>query len=90
MALKPGTISDFNNSMAQDIETAFLANWPLVMGKLEEGGPAIPESNNQMKLMFIAIATGVIEHLKKNPTAFVVDTTDNGLNTATGNVTSIL
>ncbi len=90
MALKPGTISDFNDSMAQEMETAFFANWPQVMGDPAKGGPAIPEPNNQMKLMFIAIAIGVVEHLKKNPTSFVVNTTDNGVNTATGNVTSIL
>lgn len=86
MALKPGSISDFDNSMAQEMEKAFFDNWPKVMGNNTD----IPESNNQMKLMFIAIAIGVVEHLKKNPTSFVVNTTDNSVNTATGNVTSIL
>lgn len=85
MALKPGTINDFSNSMAKEMEDAFMATWPFVM----HDAP-VPVANDQMRLMFIAISKGLIEHLKKNSTSFIVNTTDNGVNTATGSVTSIL
>jgi hypothetical protein len=41
-----------------------------------------------MRMMFVAIATGVITHLQKNPGAFAVQVSD-GLFTATGAVTSV-
>jgi len=44
--------------------------------------------NNQMRLMFVAIAQGVVKHLKENPNAFGVTVTD-GINTFTGTVTGV-
>lgn len=87
MPLKPGTISDFNNSMAQEMETAFMNNWHSVMGN----DVPKPASNNQMKLMFIAIAKGVVEHLKKNPSSFeVITTVESSVTKTNGNVTKII
>jgi hypothetical protein len=41
-----------------------------------------------MRMMFVAIATGVINHLKNNPEAFAVQVTGSNL-TLNGNVTSV-
>ncbi|MGH9637066.1 MAG: hypothetical protein ACRD72_19725, partial [Candidatus Angelobacter sp.] len=48
-------------------------------------------SNSQaddMRMMFVAIATGVINHLKNNPAAFAVQVEGGGL-TLGGNATSV-
>ncbi len=73
MALKPGTILDYENSMAQSMEEAFLAEWPKAMGDAEA-----PKPNNQMRLMFVAVAQGIVKHLHQNPGAFHIDTIVDG------------
>ncbi len=83
MSLKAGTISDDANSMSQAMAKAFLDEWPTVMGNDPK-----PEMNNQMRLMFVAIAQGVVNHLKANQTSFKVTVT-NGTLTLTGQVTNI-
>lgn len=59
MSLKAGSSADFGNSMAEAIQKA----WDSVRGDTP--------TSEQMKLLFIAIANGVIEHLKNNPDSFV-------------------
>lgn len=86
MPLKPGsnrTTTDFANSMAAAMEQAFNEEWPFVMKDA-----AAPPSSAQMKLLFAAIAKGVVRHLHSNPTSFEV-TVSNGIDTHTGTVTRI-
>jgi hypothetical protein len=84
MPLKAGTINDLSNSMAQAMEDAFVAAWPNVMGEQE-----LPANRQQMRLMFVAVAHGVVQHLKGNPNAFKVEVTLPGGGTATGTVKTI-
>ena len=74
MPLKPGTKKEappnhqgYENSMAEAMEKAFFDMWPQSMGNQ----PA-PESNDQFRLMFLAIANGVVKHLKDNADSFSV------------------
>lgn len=71
MALKAGTPSDLSGSMAEAIKTAFNNHYREVMGKDH------PESNKQMDLLCVAVAEGVINHLKAHPEAFVIKTKFN-------------
>lgn len=84
MELKPGSIHDFTNSMAKAMEDALIREWPNAMG----GQPA-PETNAQMRLMFVAIAQGIVSHLKTNHDAFKVTVKNSGLSDLTGVVTRI-
>ena len=61
MALKAGTLADFDNSMAEDMEDALKVLW------LEKTGQALSSTGqDDRRLMFIAIAQGVVKHLKDN------------------------
>lgn len=92
MSLKAGSktettpgVDPYADSMAQAIENAFLKEWPVIMGKEK---PA-PEGNDQMRLMFIAIAQGVVRHLLDNESAITVNTRDGSVAvqiTTTGNL----
>jgi hypothetical protein len=91
MALKAGSLSlqSLSNSMAQAMENAFIQQWPVVMVDRE---PPKPEELQQMQLMFVAIAQGVISHLMEHPKSFKVEVTlPSGFNetTASGTVTEI-
>ncbi len=82
-----GTLVDFDtvDNMAKEIEKAFAAV------RLSAGiTDPLPSGDNarDMRMMFIAIASGVINHLKNNPGAFAVEVQDGGI-TSDGNVTSI-
>ena len=82
-----GTLGDFDivDNMAKEIENAFAAV------RLSAGiTDPLPTGTNSrdMRMMFVAIATGVINHLKNNPQAFGVHVSD-GTNTMDGNVTSV-
>lgn len=66
MALKPGTHGNLGGSMAGAIQTAFNAHFKEIIGK----DP--PISNKQIELLCIAVAEGVINHLKAHPEAFKV------------------
>ena len=69
MALIAGTSTEnYSGSMAEAIERAFIAEWPAIMG---DSAPA-PHSNQQMQLLCIAIAKGVIDHLVNHPEAFEI------------------
>lgn len=86
MPLKPGSNSasaSFAGSMASAMEQAFNEEWPYVMKDA-----AVPPSSEQMKLLFTAIAKGVVRHLQANANSFKV-TVSNGIETHTGTVTSI-
>ena len=74
MALKAGKIGDLDSSMANDIENAFMAEWGNVMkDALGNPLPTPAPNNTQMQLLFVAIAQGVVNHLKSNHTAFTVE-----------------
>jgi hypothetical protein len=79
-----GTLGDFDASdnMAKEIENAFAA-MRLAAGITQ---PLPSGSNAQdMRIMFLAIARGVIQHLANNPEAFQVRVSDG----ATGGVNAI-
>ena len=92
MPLNSGTkepvINGYNNSMAAAMESAFLEQWPYIMGDAD-----LPATSNQMKLLFIAISQGVINHLKDNSASFEVEVNVTvgtaGTGTGTGTVTDI-
>jgi len=78
--LKPGTFSDTVDTMAQAMEEAFLNQWPLF-------NPNLPEPDekqlNALRLFFVAVSQGMVQHLRENPAAFEV-TVDNGAHSHTG------
>ena len=87
MSLNPGTkipradgTDGYVNSMAQAMEEAFKQEWPYVMK-----GADTPAANDQMRLMFIAVARGVVKHLKDNHESFKVTVASNGI----GDVSSV-
>lgn len=61
MALKPGSINDFANSMAQAMDQAFHNQWQTAKG---EPLPGAGEQDRQ--LLFAAIAQGLVQHLKQH------------------------
>ena len=70
MTLKPGSVDDFSGSMAQAMETAFQAEWLAVKDR------ALPSGSGEedRKILFSAIAKGVVKHLKENAgLAFQID-----------------
>lgn len=59
--LKPGHVSDFANSMAEAIENALQSEWQTVKGS------ALPSAGaDDRKILFVAIAQGVLGYLKAN------------------------
>jgi len=61
MKLKPGTQDDFEASMAASMEQAFERVWQERMKR------TLPEdSRDDRRMLFIAIAQGVIRHLQEN------------------------
>ena len=80
MSLTSGSPPEtYEGSMAQAIENAFRDEWNTYMG----GEP--PPPNDQMKLLCVAIAKGVIQHICAHPEAFSVTTVVDG-NTYTATV----
>ena len=76
MKLKAGNFDDRTDSMLEAIEAAFRENWPRpdVMGDAE-----LPdEINPQMRLVFVAIAQGVVDHLANCDESFKVKTDAHG------------
>jgi hypothetical protein len=65
--LQPGTLANFSGSMAEAMEKAFLAEWPNVMIN-----QPVPNPTNQMRLLFVAIAQGVVGHLAANADAITI------------------
>jgi hypothetical protein len=61
MALKSGSVSNFNDSMAQAMEQAFQVEWNVVKGEpLPEGG------EEERKILFAAVAQGMLSYLSDN------------------------
>jgi len=61
MALKPGSVNDFTGSMAEAMDQAFRSQWNAVKGS------ALPSSGEEdRKILFTAIAQGVVKHLQDN------------------------
>lgn len=61
MALKAGTLTDFDNSMAKAMEDALGVLW-----LAKTGQPLASAAQEDRRLMFIAIAQGVVKHLRDN------------------------
>ncbi len=82
-----GTLANFDSTdnMAKEIENAFAA--VRLSAGITDPLPSGARAND-MRMMFVAIATGVINHLKNNPKAFAVEATD-GTITVDGTVTSV-
>lgn len=80
-----GTLADFDSTdnMAKEIENAFAAVRLSagITNPLPSGARA-----NDMRMMFVAIATGVINHLKNNPAAFAVEVKGDLVNQVNGNL----
>jgi hypothetical protein len=67
VALKPGTIEDIIDSMAEAMEQVFREELPVVVpGADPDRGEA------ERRLLFVAVAQGVVRHLAANPDAFKV------------------
>jgi hypothetical protein len=82
--LKAGTKADYDASMASAMEKAFLDEWDTFMP-----GADAPAMSDQMRLMFVAIAQGVVNHLKANHDAFKVTARQTSSDIYTGTVSSI-
>lgn len=82
-----GTLGDFDSSdnMAREIQNAFVA-----MRASAGITEPLPTGLNaqDMRIMFLAIARGVIQHIANNPTAFQVQVSGGAL-VSTGSVNSI-
>jgi hypothetical protein len=66
-----GSIDDFDGSMAAAIEAAFAEVWG------ERGLDPLPanpdpDERDNRRMLYLAIARGVIKHLKANPDSFAV------------------
>jgi hypothetical protein len=77
--LKPGTLDDFANSMAELIETE------LDKVLQQEGRPPLVRDNSEdsrdRRLLLVAIARGVVLYLDANATAFKVTGLTSGAGT---------
>ncbi len=82
--LKAGSKTDYAESMALAMEQAFMNEWSNFMK-----GADAPAMNDQMRLMFVAIAQGVVNHLKANHDAFKVTATQTSSGIYTGTVSTI-
>ena len=78
--LYAGTLTDLANSMAKEIEDALVA-----LRAAGELPPIPPSALPDLRMLFVAVAQGVVTHLKENEQAFAV--TVNGTNPATGHPT---
>ena len=88
MALKPGSVDDFSASMAEAMEQAFAAEWAV-----QKDIPLQAAGAQDRKIMFAAIAQGVVRHLKAQAGgAFVIDVTVTGggyTSTGSGTITEV-
>ena len=90
MALKAGNIventitgeitENLAGSMALAIETAFKTEWK----KINKKDPP-PGFNEQTRLLFFAVAQGVVNHIKNNPLSITINL--NSGTTQTGTLT---
>lgn len=87
-----GTLADFDTSdnMAKEIENAFAfirSQAPPIGAGITQSLPSGANAQD-MRLLFIAIARGVIQHIVNNPQAFLVRV-HGGTLTSHGDVTSV-
>lgn len=80
MALKPGSVLNFSNSMAEAMEQAFRSEWASV-----KDIPLPSAGEQDRKIMFAAIAKGVLNYLYSHrndiPTTNQYDTTSGHTHT---------
>jgi hypothetical protein len=61
MALKPGRVSDFGDSLAEAMELAMKEEWQAVKGF------ALPDQGSEdRRLLFVAFARGLFRYLKQH------------------------
>ncbi len=72
-----GSIDDFADSMAREIELALNAV------RAEEGMDPLPAGDRDRRILFIAIARGVINHLQIKNQAFEIQYQDDGVTRTT-------
>ncbi|SHF99685.1 hypothetical protein SAMN02745157_3307 [Kaistia soli DSM 19436] len=81
MAIKPGTLDDFSASMAEAIEQS------LNTSLIADGLPGLPMEDTperrDRRRLFVAIARGVIGHLKAQQASMVVHYDDDGVSRTT-------
>ena len=87
MAIKPGSLSDFDNSMAAAIEMQLHDmllddNLP---GLLFDG---TPETRDRRRF-FVAIARGVVGHLRDNQASIVIHYQDDAATKSTSPILSV-
>lgn len=70
MQLKPGTVADFDNSMAAAIEAAMAAEWQTV-----KGFPLSDTGKEDRHILFVAIARGVLGYLQANQNSVITSIT---------------
>ena len=80
MPIKPGTLANFGNSMAAEMESEL--NAMLIAAGLPPLPATEPERSDHRRL-FVAIARGVVKHLKANQTSLVVPYEDDGFDRTT-------
>jgi hypothetical protein len=72
-----GSIDNFADSMAREIELALNAV------RVEEGMTPLSLGDRDRRILFIAIARGVINHLQKKNQAFEIEYQDDGVTRTT-------
>lgn len=81
MALKPGTLQDISGSMADSMEQVFREALPSVVAGADPN-----KGDAERRLLFVAVAQGVVRHLAENHDAFKVEV---NLSNGEGNVKEI-
>ena len=79
--LRGGHTADIADSMAEAIEVALQQEWPLV-----QGVPLPAEGLLERRILFVAIARGVLQYLKDHQHEFMNSITLNGIPQAVTNV----
>lgn len=70
-----GKLDAFAGSMAEEMEKA------LNQVRTEQGMAALPTGDRDRRMLFIAIARGIINHLEKKQTAFTIEYGNTGAGT---------
>ena len=81
MALKPGTLEDVVGSMAEEMEKVFREKLPFVVPGADPG-----RGEAERRLLFVAVAQGVVRHMAAHPKSFKVEVS---LTDGKGEVTEI-
>lgn len=81
MAIRPGSLNNFNGSMAHAIEEALRTTL------IADGLPDLPmddtSERRDRRRLFVAIARGIMAHLEANESSMVVDYFADGTNKST-------